>query len=201
MKADSRQLRIFEDRVQFLVCRCRIHRQVGVARIVEHPLVQRVFLAFGKKHSKRQRQDNRPFSRARFGFADLNFAVCDGGERPFHPQSTVFKVDVAPFQPADLAAAQSRHTFRVEKIPPIGVGFDHAEKFLKLTVVQHLLVGIIWLRHGCAVCGIAHDEPFLHRRIKGFVKHHVDAADHAVGKRFAFDGIFANAPLLFELVV
>ena len=201
MKADARQLRIFEDRVQFLVCRCRIHRQVGVARIVEYPLIQRVFLAFGKQCGKRRRQDNCPFARARFGFADLNFAVCDGGKRPFHPQSAVFKVDVAPFQPADFAAPQSRHTFRVEKIPPIGVGFDHAEKFLKLTVVQHLFVGIIWLRHCCAVRGIAHDEPFFYCRVERFVKHHVDAANHAVGKRFALDWVFANAPLLFELVV
>ena len=81
---------------------------------------------------------------------------------------------------------QSRHTFRVEKIPPIGVGFDHAEKFLKLTVVQHLFVGIIWLRHRCAVCGIAHDEPFLHRRVECLMEHHMNAANHAVGKRFAF---------------
>ena len=29
----------------------------------------------------------------------------------------------------------------------------------------------------------------------------MNAANHAVGKRFAFDGVFANAPFLFEFVI
>ena len=70
-----------------------------------------------------------------------------------------------------------------------------------MAIDQHLLLGVIALGNRRAVGWIFHDQPLLDRHVKGFVKHHVDASDHAVGKGFAVDRMLTDATFLLDLVV
>ena len=108
---------------------------------------------------------------------------------------------ILPFQAADLTPAHSRSQLCVEEVIPQRVLLQRFHEFFQLFLRQNLLGRVIHLGNDGALCGILWDQPLPHRRVHGLVKHHVNAADKAVGQGIPFLIMLVHPPVLPEPVV
>ena len=97
-------------------------------------------------------------------------------------QRSAFLVEVAPLEPADLAAAQTRGDLRVEEIIPQRLGTDRFHESVELLFVEDFHGRAVELGDHRPVRRVLHDQPGAHRRLHDLMKQHVDAAHRGVGK-------------------
>ena len=110
-------------------------------------------------------------------------------------------IEVLPLETADFSPAHSCSQLRVEEVIPQRILLQRFHEFFQLLLRQNLLGCVIHLGNDGALCGILWDQPFPHRRVHGLVKHHVNAADKAVGQGIPFLIMLVHPPVLSEPVV
>ena len=97
-------------------------------------------------------------------------------------QRSAFLVEVAPLEPADLAAAQTRGDLRVEEIIPQRLGTDRFHESVELLFVEDFHRRFVELGDHRSVRRVLHDQPGAHRRFHDLMEQHVDAAHGGAGK-------------------
>ena len=118
-----------------------------------------------------------------------------------HSELVCTEVDIAPFESAYLATAQTCHHLHIEEVIPIFLFLYFFKESVELFVAEDLLLGIICFWYRRAVCGILCNKAFLDSHIQCFVEHHVNTSHHAVGKLIRAISLRLDSALLFDLVI
>ena len=163
-------------------------RRAGCCRLLrlqqarEDPLGQRHLAPLLQHVECTGRQQDRARSFFGFRIAYLQRAAWRRVDGAAYLQRSVRLVEVAPLEPADLAAAQTRGDLRVEEIIPQRLGTDRLHELVQLLFVENLHGRTIELGDHGSVRRIHHDEPGAHCRFHDLVEQHVNAAHRCICK-------------------
>ena len=198
MKANARQSRFLQQRLEPPVCRSRIHRQLRAGRLRENPLADGAFLPRPQQRRDALRQDDRAVALARFRIAEGVDALPLAVQRPGDSKRPGLCIEVAPHERADLAAPQAGHKLRVEEIPPDIILLNCLQERVQLLLIQHLhrLVVLLWC--SCVLSRIFRNDVRLHRSLHRAVQHRVDVPHGRIGETLAALGVLAHAPAGFQ---
>ena len=182
MEANVRQTCGLEDHLQPMVRRAGRCRLLRLQQAREDPLGQRHLAPLLQHEECTGRQQDRTRSFFGFRIAYLQRAAWRRVDGAAYLQRSVRLVEVAPLEPADLAAAQTRGDLRVEEIIPQRLGTDRLHELVQLLFVENLHGRTIELGDHGSVRRIHHDEPGAHCRFHDLMEQHVDAAHGGAGK-------------------
>ena len=112
-------------------------------------------------------------------------------------QRTSIPIEVAPLQPADLAAAQAGHQLRLEEVPPHLILLHHFKESFQLRTGEEALGPVDWLGCGRPLGRISGNDMRLHRVFQCGVEGGVDVAHHGVRELMPHLGVLVDAPLRF----
>ena len=176
VERDVGKPRFLDDSLEGTVCRVGIDRFFGVAQARKNPFGADAFLALFQHADNAFGQDDRADTGVGFRIADRDSAP-DRNDLPSDTELAFRFIEVLPAQSADLALAQSRHTFEVEEVPPPRFILNDLQKLFELFLVIHLAFRAVQRGDRCAVGRIFDDDMLLHCHLKALVHHHMHCSD------------------------
>ena len=134
VKRDVGKPRFLDDSLEGTVCRVGIDRFFRVAQARKNPFGADGFLALFQHADNTFGQDDRADTGVGFRIADRDSAP-DRDDLTCHAELAFRFVQVLPAQSADLALAQSRHTFEVKEVAPPRFVLNDFQKLFELFLV------------------------------------------------------------------
>ena len=201
VEADTGQPRPPEQRLHAEVGRAGVDRILRLHWVGEYPLTDGIRLAPPQDARHRLRQDDGTHSLSRFGLADGVLTLPLAVEGAAHLQRAALLVEVAPLQPADLAAAQAGHQLHLKEVPPHLVPLHHRAEGIQLLAGQNALGLVVGFGRRCTFGGISGNDMGLHRVFQRSVEGGMDVAPHGVREMMPHLGMLMDAPLRFQPAV
>ena len=182
VKTNVRQPRAIEDHFQPMIRRAGRRRFLRLQQTGEDPFGQRRLAPLLQHMERTGRQQDRAHSFFSFRIAHLQ---CAAGSRMYgaaYFQRSVRLVEVAPLEPADLAASQAGGDLRVEEIVPQRLGTDRFHESVELLFVEDFHGRTVELGDHRSIRRVLHNQPGARRRLHDLMEQHVNAAHRGVGK-------------------